>query len=184
MVSIERTAIVTGGGKRVGDAIVRALLEDGWTVIAHVHHDDDPVADGAVKSVADLEAADCADRIFDTAEGHPPVRLLVNNAARFAFDGFGQANAAEFDSHMAVNARAPMLLIDRMAQEHRGGEALVVNLLLISANGLMTGPWIALAVTIAASNCLVELYSPRGTDDFTMATTNALLCLAFGAWVI
>jgi dolichol kinase len=62
--------------------------------------------------------------------------------------------------------------------------ALIVNLLLISANGLMAGPWIALAVTIAASNCLVELYSPRGTDDFTMATTNALLCLAFGAWVI
>jgi len=62
--------------------------------------------------------------------------------------------------------------------------ALIVNLALISANGLMAGPWIALAVTIAASNCLVELYSPRGTDDFTMATTNALLCLAFGAWLI
>jgi hypothetical protein len=34
---------------------------------------------------------------------------------------------------------------------------------------------------IALSNCLVELYSPRSTDDFTMATTNALICLAFGA---
>ena len=54
----------------------------------------------------------------------------------------------------------------------------------IGANGLLVGPWIALAVTIAVSNCLVELYSPRGTDDFTMATTNALLCLAFGAWVL
>lgn len=61
--------------------------------------------------------------------------------------------------------------------------ALIVNLALISANGLMTGPWIGLAFTIALSNCLVELYSPRGTDDFTMATTNALLCLAFGAWI-
>ncbi len=48
----------------------------------------------------------------------------------------------------------------------------------------MIGPWIGLAVVIALSNCLVELYSPRGTDDFTMATTNALLCLAFGAWVL
>jgi len=62
--------------------------------------------------------------------------------------------------------------------------ALIVNLALIGANGLMAGPWIALAITIAVSNCLVELYSPRGTDDFTMATTNALLCLAFGAWLI
>ena len=62
--------------------------------------------------------------------------------------------------------------------------ALVVNLALISANGLLIGPWIGLAFVIALSNCLVELYSPRGTDDFTMATTNALLCLAFGAWVL
>jgi hypothetical protein len=61
--------------------------------------------------------------------------------------------------------------------------ALVVNLLLLSANGLLVGPWIGLASVIALSNCLVELYSPRGTDDFTMATTNALLCLAFGAWI-
>ena len=49
---------------------------------------------------------------------------------------------------------------------------------------LLIGPWIGLAFVIALSNCLVELYSPRGTDDFTMATTNALLCLAFGAWVL
>jgi hypothetical protein len=42
-------------------------------------------------------------------------------------------------------------------------------------------PWVVLAVVIAASNTLVELYSPRGTDDFFMATTNALLCWVFGA---
>jgi len=62
--------------------------------------------------------------------------------------------------------------------------ALAVNLALIGTNGLMVGPWIGLAIVIALSNCLVELYSPRGTDDFTMATTNALICLAFGSWVL
>lgn len=123
------TAIVTGGGKRVGDAIVRSLLEDGWTVVAHVHRTQDAVADGAIKTVADLEAVDCANRIFEAADGSPPVRLLVNNAARFAFDGFGLTSVSEFDSHMAVNARAPMLLTDQLARRHPGGEALVVNLL-------------------------------------------------------
>ena len=44
-------------------------------------------------------------------------------------------------------------------------------------------PWVALAVVLAASNTLLELYSPRGTDDFTMATANALICWAFGAWL-
>lgn len=123
----ERTAIVTGGGKRVGAAIVRALLDDGWTVVAHVHHDGDPVAPGATKVVADLTQPDCAGLIFAAAGS--PVRLLVNNAARFALDSLGSANAAEFDAHMAVNARAPMLLIDELARRHNGGEALAVNLL-------------------------------------------------------
>ena len=40
--------------------------------------------------------------------------------------------------------------------------------------------WIVLAVVISVSNTLLELWSPRGTDDFTMATSNALICWAFG----
>ena len=58
--------------------------------------------------------------------------------------------------------------------------ALVFCVWVVGANGL-GGPWIVLAVVLAASNTLLELYSPRGTDDFTMATTNALICWAFGA---
>jgi NAD(P)-dependent dehydrogenase (short-subunit alcohol dehydrogenase family) len=124
-----RTAIVTGGGKRVGEAIVRALLEDGWSVVAHVHHENDSVPDGAIKVVAELADAGCAKRIFAAADGHPPVRLLVNNAARFGLDQLGSASATEFDAHLAVNARAPMLLIDELAAKTSDGGALVVNML-------------------------------------------------------
>ena len=123
----QRTAIVTGGGKRVGAAIVRALLADGWQVVAHVHHDGDDVPDSAVRAVADLASEDIAARLFAAAPG--PVALLVNNAARFAEDRLGAASGDEFDAHMAVNARAPMLLIDEMARRHKGGEALVINML-------------------------------------------------------
>jgi NAD(P)-dependent dehydrogenase (short-subunit alcohol dehydrogenase family) len=125
----DKVAIVTGGGKRVGAAIVGALLADGWRVVAHVHHDSDAVPEGAVKVVADLADADCADRIFE-AVGEGQVGLLVNNAARFAYDRLGEASASEFDAHMAVNARAPMLLIDALARRHAAGaSALVVNVL-------------------------------------------------------
>jgi NAD(P)-dependent dehydrogenase (short-subunit alcohol dehydrogenase family) len=123
-----RTAIVTGGGKRVGEAMVRALVDDGWTVVAHVHHGDDMVPEGTVKAVADLADPACAQKIFAVAGGLPPVRLLVNNAARFAEDEFGAASVGEFDAHLAVNARAPMLLIDELARRHADGEALVVNM--------------------------------------------------------
>jgi NAD(P)-dependent dehydrogenase (short-subunit alcohol dehydrogenase family) len=126
----DRTAIVTGAGKRVGATIAKALLGDGWRVVAHVHHAGDGVPDGAAKVVADLVEADCAERIFAAADGMPPVRLLVNNAARFAHDGFGAFSAGEFDAHMAVNVRAAVLLSERFAAQHAGQrDALIVNLL-------------------------------------------------------
>ena len=124
-----RTAIVTGAGKRVGRQIAQALIADGWSVVAHVRDDGDDVPDGARKAVADLAQADCAERIFAAAAGLPSVRLLVNNAARFAEDRVERFSPAEFDAHMAVNVRAPALLIDRFAREHGGEDALIVNLL-------------------------------------------------------
>jgi NAD(P)-dependent dehydrogenase (short-subunit alcohol dehydrogenase family) len=128
MNGLERIAIVTGGSRRVGAAIVAALLADGWQVFAHVHHDGDSVPAGAQKIVADLADATCGEAILAAVDA--PVGLLVNNAARFAWDGFGAASAAEFDAHMAVNARAPMLLIDALAKSHlAGSDALVVNIL-------------------------------------------------------
>ncbi len=125
-----RTAIVTGAGKRVGAQIARALIADGWSVVAHVRSEQDTVPDGAVKAAADLADGGCAERIFAAAAELPPVRLLVNNAARFSWDGFGNFIADEFDAHMAVNVRAPLLLTDAFATAHdSGADALVVNLL-------------------------------------------------------
>jgi NAD(P)-dependent dehydrogenase (short-subunit alcohol dehydrogenase family) len=128
--SLQRTAIVTGAGKRVGRDIAAALVADGWNVVAHVHHQSDEAPDGGTRVVADLEALGCADEIFAAAKGLPPVRLLVNNAARFAWDGFGEFDPGEFSAHMAVNVRAPALLIERFARARAEGEdALIVNLL-------------------------------------------------------
>lgn len=125
-----RTAIVTGAGKRVGAAIAKALLDDGWTVLAHVHRAGDAVPGGAVGIAADLADPECAERIFAATLGLPPVRLLVNNAARFAWDAFGEFSAGEFAAHMAINVQAPALLIDRFARaQGQVEDALVVNLL-------------------------------------------------------
>jgi NAD(P)-dependent dehydrogenase (short-subunit alcohol dehydrogenase family) len=126
---LNQTAIVTGAGKRVGEVIARALLADGWAVVAHVHHDSDDVPEGAVKAVADLSQADCAERIFAAAVNLPPVSLLINNASRFAWDGFGEFDGGELDAHTAINVRAPALLIDRLVRAHASADALIVNLL-------------------------------------------------------
>src|SRR3954453_3510544 len=118
----ERTAIVTGAGKRVGAEIARALLDDGWSVVAHVHHEADDPPPSSVKVVADLMDLSCAETIFDVTRVLPPVRLLVNNAARFAWDGFGGFDPAQFNAHMAINVRAPTLLTERLARQHDGAD--------------------------------------------------------------
>jgi NAD(P)-dependent dehydrogenase (short-subunit alcohol dehydrogenase family) len=125
-----RTAIVTGASKRVGRAIAAALLADGWTVVAHVHRDGDAVPEGAVAAAAELGQDDCATRIFAATQGLPPVRLLVNNAARFAADSLDAFDAGEFEAHMAVNVRAPALLTGAFAKAHDGqSDASIVNIL-------------------------------------------------------
>ncbi|HEX3424143.1 MAG TPA: SDR family oxidoreductase [Sphingomicrobium sp.] len=130
MANQARTAIVTGAGKRIGREIAAALIEDGWCVLAHVHHENDDVPTGAKKVVADFEDPACAEAIFAAMEGLPPARLLVNNAARFSWDSLGEFNPDELSAHMAVNVRAPAVLIERFAADQKAGEdSLVVNLL-------------------------------------------------------
>jgi NAD(P)-dependent dehydrogenase (short-subunit alcohol dehydrogenase family) len=159
------TAIVTGAGKRVGAKIARALLDDGWTVIAHVHHDSDVVPAGATKVVADLAEPDCADTILAAATGLPPLRMLVNNAARFAWDGVGDFRPVEFDQHMAVNVRAPAMLIDGFAAAHAGGGSVIVNLL----DAKLSAPnpdYLSYTISKSALAALTELaaraLAPRG----------------------
>ena len=62
-----------------------------------------------------------------------------------------------------------------------GGIVFGVGLVMLNH---LPGPFIALAVAVAVTSSVLELYSPRGTDDFTMATGNALVCWAFGLWVM
>ena len=57
--------------------------------------------------------------------------------------------------------------------------ALVFCVWVVVSQGMPTA-WIGVAVVIAIANTLIELFSPRGTDDFFMATGNAVICLAFG----
>jgi hypothetical protein len=57
--------------------------------------------------------------------------------------------------------------------------SLVLCLWVVNGNQLPPS-WIVLAIVISISNTVLELFSPRGTDDFFMATSNALICLAFG----
>jgi NAD(P)-dependent dehydrogenase (short-subunit alcohol dehydrogenase family) len=130
-----RTAIVTGGAKRIGAALVRALGADGWHVLIHYNRSGEDaerlageIGDaGTVR--AELGEPDCADRIIGGLSGLPPPRLLVNNASQFRNDSLSGFSAAEWDEHQAVNLRAPALLTQAFAAALGGASGLIVNLL-------------------------------------------------------
>ena len=77
-----QTAIVTGGAKRIGAELVRALVADGWHVLIHYHRSEGEaealaVETGASLVRADLADPDAADTIMRALDGLPPAHLLV-----------------------------------------------------------------------------------------------------------
>src|SRR3546814_20987351 len=100
-----RTAIVTGGARRIGEAFTRALAEDGWHVLIHcsksVKEAEALAAELANARVvsADLAAGDCADRIFSALDGPPPPGLRVNYDRHFVYAALGGFTAADCSAH-------------------------------------------------------------------------------------
>jgi NAD(P)-dependent dehydrogenase (short-subunit alcohol dehydrogenase family) len=129
-----RTAIVTGGARRIGAEIIRALAADGWHLLIHCNRsraEADALAaevGNAAVVEAELADADAADRIFAGLGDLPPVRLLINNASRFAYDDADGFNVEDWDLNQAINLRAPALLSQTFARRAEGG-GLIVNLL-------------------------------------------------------
>lgn len=132
-----RTAIVTGGARRIGAAFVRALAEDGWTPLIHCRDSADEatalaaeVGNAARTVVADLAHAAGADQVAAALADMPPPGLLVNSASGFVEDQLATFTAAGWDAHFDVNLRAPALLIQAFAASVPAGMAgLVVNML-------------------------------------------------------
>ena len=130
-----RTAIVTGGARRIGAEIARALAADGWHVLIHCHRSvveartlADEIGNSTVVQ-ADLAGADAAETIMAALAGLPPPRLLVNNASRFVYDSARDFDPAGWDAHLDVNLRAPALLSRTFATRVGAGPGLIVNLL-------------------------------------------------------
>ncbi|WP_395613448.1 SDR family oxidoreductase [Allosphingosinicella sp.] len=127
------TAIVTGGAKRIGAELVRALAADGWHVLIHYNHSEaEAKALAAEVGSATIVQADLADpaatdRIIAALDGLPPARLLVNNASLFAHDDIRDFTPESWAAHLDVNLRAPALLSRAFAAA--AGEGLIVNLL-------------------------------------------------------
>ncbi|WP_298191093.1 SDR family oxidoreductase [Novosphingobium sp.] len=133
-------ALITGGWRRIGAAIARALANAGWDMALHAHSTatfDQSFADELAQFGAAVHplAADLADpqavanlpAEAMALAGRAPT-LLVNCAALFREDSVATVTAAMLDEHLAVNLAAPVLLTRALA-DLAEGDAAVVHIL-------------------------------------------------------
>ena len=136
-----RTAIVVGGSRGIGRAIVRRLAADGAAVVfgfatnkeAAQETENEVRAEGGtawgvqadVADLAQLEALyDAADERFAGA-GLQVLDILVNSAAVPVMTPLGSTSAETYEHVMAVNARAPFFSMQHAVGRLRDGGRIV-----------------------------------------------------------
>ena len=138
--SAQPTALVTGGAKRVGKAIVEDLAAHGWNVVIHARSsaDEADTLSGALNDkgaktavvTSDLADVGVLGALVDEACGHfGPVNVLVNNASVFEDDSAEEPDFDKFDAHFALHLKTPLALAAAMRARLAGSDGLVVNMI-------------------------------------------------------
>ena len=132
----DKVVLVTGSTTGIGEGIVRRFVAEGARVI--VHGRNAARGNALCQELGDENTAFCQG---DLGEAGYPERLandalaafgridgLVNNAGLVTRCTFADTDAAFFDRIMAVNARAPMLLIRALLPALKESHGSVLNI--------------------------------------------------------
>ncbi|MEU6284267.1 glucose 1-dehydrogenase [Streptomyces sp. NPDC047028] len=132
-----RGAVVTGGSRGIGRAIVQRLCREGAKVVFNFATNEEAAAE-VVRSVQadggqahavrlDLADPDGPEQLMETAETHlGALDILVNNAAiSHTPTPLAETDTAVFDHVMAVNARSVFLTTRHAARRMRDGGRIV-----------------------------------------------------------
>ena len=167
------TALVTGAGRRLGEAFARAVAEAGGNVCLHYGRTPaeglarDVAAASGVKTAAlqaDLADPHAAARLLDRAvEELGEIDLLVNSASVFGDLTWSDTDIDAWQQHLAVNLTAPFLLSQAFARLRDGRPGAIVNLL--DWRALRPGPdhlayTISKAGLVALTQSLAQALAP------------------------
>lgn len=137
---MSEVALVTGGARRIGRAIVERLAEAGYAIAIH-HGRSGEEAQALAAALrqrgvrvatveADLADPAAVDGLLPAAEAAlGPVTLLVNNASVFLPDDPRAINVARWNRQFSINLRAPSVLAGAMASRlPEGRDGAIVNI--------------------------------------------------------
>ena len=171
-----KAALVTGGAVRIGRAICLRLACEGWWVAIHCNASvtqakalaAEITGKGGQAEVftAALDQPDApATLIADVAQRFGGLDCLVNNASLFADDRLETMAPADWDAHMAVNARAPVFLAQAFAAAlPAGATGNIVNIIdqrVWRLNPLFFSYTISKAALWAATRTMAQALAPR-----------------------
>jgi len=134
-----QTALVTGGARRIGAHLVRALHTAGADVVIHYHRSegdaqaltralDDQRCGSATPVAADLRAPPaCGNAVAAAHAWAGRLDIVVNNASSFYATPVGAIDEPGFDDLMGTNLRAPTFIAQAAAPllADDGGGAIV-----------------------------------------------------------
>jgi NAD(P)-dependent dehydrogenase (short-subunit alcohol dehydrogenase family) len=127
--------LITGGAKRLGAAMARAIAAAGYTIVIHANSSADEAAALAAELngffvLGDLSHPDSGPKIIDQAvQKAGPLFGLINNASRFEFDSPATVTAEAIAAHVAPNLIAPMMLTKHFAERLTLERGVVINIL-------------------------------------------------------
>ncbi len=135
-----QTALVTGGARRIGARLVRALHGAGADVVIHCRRsreaadelaaalDAERPGSAAVVTGDLLDPDDCG-RVVEAARAvRGRLDIVVNNASTFYPTPVGTINAAAFDDLIGSNLRAPTFVAQAAASALRETGGCIVNM--------------------------------------------------------
>ncbi|MDT0343164.1 SDR family NAD(P)-dependent oxidoreductase [Streptomyces litchfieldiae] len=196
-----KSAVVTGGSRGIGRAVVERLARDGARVVfsyasnAAAAEDVERtvgLAGGEARGVAaDFTEQGAAERLMETAMTLlGGLDILVNNAAlAFTPTPFAQLTDEQFDQVMGTNARSPFHTM-RYAARHMGDGGRIINI--STLNTVRPSPGIAAyaaskgaleqltavaAMELGARGITVNTVSPGATDTELLRGTNPAAAL-------
>jgi NAD(P)-dependent dehydrogenase (short-subunit alcohol dehydrogenase family) len=124
---MQKIALVTGAGKRLGRAMALYLADRGFDLALHYSASKSEAEEvgalirakgrRAVTLQADLLEEAATQRLIPEAMQAlgGPVTCLVNNASIFEYDSIASATRTSWDRHFESNLRAPFVLTQAMA---------------------------------------------------------------------
>jgi pteridine reductase len=173
----KRVALVTGGGKRVGRAIVEKLAAAGFATAFTYHHSAAGATElaeqlGALAIQADLTNPEAASRdIFDAfRKRHARLDVLVNNASVYKPSNLRDTDMRLMREVAAVHVQSPLLLCQKFEPMLRASRGHVVNM----CDLLAERPWPQYMIYCASKAALANLTLSLARELAPEVTVNGI----------